>query len=357
MAQQLTLFKTIDELRDFVGGGANLSVDVALLAPVSVDAAERFIVPFLGSEEFALLLEEYQADALRPEREALLPHVQRALANLTIYEASKVWTVQFSNAGILRSESDGNGMKTAFRYQESEFRAAHLAAGLEALETLLLFLEKNRADYQLWADSDEGLRHRSLFLNTARDFRNHYDFGIDAQHFQTLRPIIREAQKAMEFWLPKALFADWQAKLLAGTFGQTITPTANAEKTAKLFLQGALANLAVSLAVRRQMVQLARGRVLTIETLLEQSAFSEKQGSGWPAYEKIAAHSFAADRFCIALRCFLEENVADFALAFDEKSGGTNTDGDAWKTAAQSAIEALADPKPDPRAGRGVFGL
>lgn len=330
------LFNTIDELKQFVGGNLNRTVELDSIAPIVHDAAVRHIVPYLSLSEYKALVTAHAANDLSPAQTALLPYVRRALANLAVYEYSDTASVQMGESGLFRVESDTH--KAVFRYQEKAFREKMLTAGYQALEEMLLFLSTTTGDYAAWAATPEANAHRGLLLNYAADFRRVGLADCDRWTYETLRPIINTVQEfAVQAIVPKAFWSGYLSRFKAGSL-------TTAEKELLRLHRLAIANYTIEQAVRLQQVQVTKGRVVVVEEFGEQSQVNRTSPVAGNASAVAFQHQVINGVYTNAWRKYLTNNVGSFPTAFDAASGGTNADTDAWHidTAEEQAAKATA---------------
>lgn len=270
IAQMAYFFSTISELKEQIGGGANVSLEISSLDPSIADAMDLHIRPVLGQEFTSELLLEWIASeaetpiALSDETVELLPYLRRALAKLAMYEYAKIGGIQFSEAGIMRVETENS--KSAYKYQENQYKQYMLTAGYEAIEQMLMFLNDNRADYTTWRDSDEGERSRSSFLNYAADFRLVQGKGISRYTFDILRPIMED----IETFAILPLIGDEQFDALKTAIAGTAAISAT-DKQLIAAIQRAVAAFALKEATQKLLVQTDGNNIVQTEALEPQS--------------------------------------------------------------------------------------
>mgnify|MGYP000010387149 CR=1 FL=1 len=263
-------FANISELKNHVGGGANVSLEITSLDPSIADALDLHLRPILGQEFVNELLLEWiasEADspiALSDETAALLPYLRRALAKLAMYEYAKVGGIQFSEAGIMRAETEN--MKSAYKYQENQYKDYMLKAGYEAIEQLLIFLNTNRTDYTTWNTSPEAARSRSSFLNYAAEFRLVQGKGIARYTFDILRTTMED----IETFAILPLIGEDQFNALKTAIAGTSAISAT-DKLLIAAIQRAVAAFTLKEAVQKLLVQIDGMNVVQTEALEPQS--------------------------------------------------------------------------------------
>ena len=207
-------FPDIQTLKKFIGGAANLSIEIEDLAPTIHSAAVKYLKPWLGSY-YNTVHDGYPYVTPDAKKGLLSPYIQRTLAHFTMYEYSKVGGVQFSGAGLTRTETESQ--KTAYKYQENEYRAYMLDHAYEALDELLIYLEDNKIDHTAWPDINRA-KSRAHFVNYAEEFRAVYSANISRQTYDVLRPLLTDIDLfAIRPILGDTLYDYIKAKILANT--------------------------------------------------------------------------------------------------------------------------------------------
>ncbi len=314
------LFSNFANFKSFVGGRINTTIELDSISPTIYDAARRHLVPWLGLEFYEELVTA-AAGTPNAAQTALLPYIRKALALLTMYEYSKVGKIEFGETGLHRVETDTR--KSAFRYQEKEYVESMLEHGYDALEQMLLFLDREQATYTDWRDSEEGQAHLSALLNYAQDFRRLTSHQCDRYTFEALRPIIADIEVwGAEKLLPAEFWEGFKERHLEGSL--TV-----AEKEVRKYMRQAFARRALEQATVLHWVQIKSGRIYVAEEFGEQSQVNRTMpaSSGGSLY---FAHGVWSDRHTQRWIDYIKANPDDFPTIFDEASGGTNEDDDAW---------------------------
>jgi hypothetical protein len=315
------LFHSIEELKCFISG--SIDNDQSFLESILSDirdAAYQHIAPKIGD----ILLEELSNDYPDIDPDSmngkLLTKVQSALAPLSLYHASRTKVIRFGNHGFSKSDS------SAYRYQETEYRAAMLESGYEHIERLLKFLEVNHEAFgEKWEFKDA---HFNRLLRYAVDFRGLVGYRIDRITFETLLPFIDEAESSLERRLSVQFFAHLKGPL-------NTTP----EKKVQLIVKKMIGQLAVTEALRRQSVQFVQGKIVQTEYLGEQATSNMRTAN--PSATEMAHHweSVAFQRQWEQLSGLLRD-VGSFPLLYHTGVGGLNPDDDAW------GYEPPVEPRP-----------
>jgi len=321
------LFTTITDLKDHVGGGANVSIQLSSIKPTVLLAYQKHIRQWLGDAQWQDLVDNVATPSA--EQAALIEQVRRPLALLTMFEYTKIGNVQMGEMGMHRLETEDR--KTAFKYQENEYRDYMLHNGFEALELMLEFLETNEADYPLWQASTGYARNKALFLNTAADFRDAYSSYISRYTFEVIRPIIQDVET---FALLKVLGEGQFNDLKDGILTKSLSA---AETTLIQLIQRAVAHFAIELGAVRQWVQLRGNSVVVFEKLEPQGLAREGSASGQQISALLSQDNLMANRHISYIKHYLANNLATFTLYSDYLDE---------LAAAAAEEEAAADPAP-----------
>jgi len=322
------LFTSFADFKTYVGGRANTSLKIESLEATIWETARRHVTPWLSQTLYDKLV---AGSSLSTPETNLIPIVKRPLALLTMYEYSKVATIEFGESGLHRVESESR--KTAFRYQERQYREDALEKGYNALETMLRHLDTNKAEFSTWAASDEGLYHRTPLLNYASDFRMLTLPECDRYTFECIRPIIAEVEMfGIRKQLPATFWSGFITRHLAGTL-------TSAEKQLRTYIRQSIAHRAIEESIKQRWIRIDGGRIAIHEDFGDQRNTNQTMptGTGSGLY---LSHQTWSDRFTALWVDYIKSNPNSFATIFDEESGGSNTDADAWhiNTADEQAV-------------------
>ena len=297
------LFNDISDFKNYVGGGANVSLKMATLDPAILAAAENHIILWLGQGQWDQLVTAV-AGTPTTEEEALIPYVARPLAMLAMYEYEQIGGIQIGEAGFHRIEDDTR--RSAYKYQENNYSDWMLNNGYENIERMLKFLEANEANYPLWQADPAYQRNKALFLNYAAEFRAAYSKYISRYTFEILRPLLEDIETfALVTLMGQTLFDALKDGLL-------LKALSTKESILVEHIQRALANFAIEEGIRRHWVRLDGKKVVQSERLEPQS--SEKQGlPPMPIADMALRHNeLFANRHISYIKKYLEDNIDDF---------------------------------------------
>ena len=299
------LFAEISDVKAFVGGGANLSMEMDSINPTMLSTAQKYLVPAIGPLWQELKL-AYDNDDLSAAQEALLPYVQRPLAYLSLYEYAQIASVQFGEAGLFRVE--GENAKTPYKYQENAYKDHMLHTGYEALEWMLKFLHANAIDYPTWIGSDAFARMFSGVLNLAEDMRSAYSKYLSRYTFEVIRPIITDVEN---FALVPLMGKNQYLVLIANIQENDLTPK---ERQLCQLCQKAVANLAMMEATARLWVRIEGAQVLQSERLEPQGYEKTSPPIASALGFKMRREELMGNRYIAEVKSYLSDNAEDFPL-------------------------------------------
>lgn len=328
MAETMALFSNIQDLKKYVGGGANVSLKLDSIEPFMHDTVRDHIAPYLG---YAYISDILAAKASLADNESpFWDKVKRSIALLTLYEYSKVGGIQLSDVGIMRASTDT--LQSAFKYQENDYRNYMLTKGYEALEELLVFLfmeakpisEAHTEGVFLWWLQSEGYtRYTELFVRTAFDMRKVYGLDVTRYSYEILRGLLRDVEYyAIEAALPQKFIA----YLRVGPYFTEF------EKQVLTLIQSAIVHFVIEEGIRQNWVSIQGRSVVHLSISDNQSSVTQTTGSAEAVKMKIRHHEVWAVRHMARLKSYIWEHKAHFPLCFATTEGGSNTDADAWKT-------------------------
>lgn len=330
----MSIFTDISEIQAVAGGGINASMYLQSIGPFFDIAHERHMEAWLGTDLYDALISGVANDNLTAEQEALLPYYRRALVWLALYEYHPHAAVQFSEAGLMRVESETH--KTAYKYQESAKLRSTLQNGYEALEKLILFLETNKADYPDWEAAPGYLRHHEVLLHTAATFRIAQSKKITRHVFDLVRGIIEDVE---QFAIVPLIGEDqYEALLEARKTGTWTTETM--EKKAIYLLQRAVAHFTLDNAIRLGWAQFEGDSVVQSERPDDHP--DQRTATGLPVGLRLNFHDDTANRWLKKAKAYLDTNIDDNAFA-DYKAYAEALAAAAEEEAAAAAAATCTD--------------
>jgi hypothetical protein len=159
------------------------SFDVSKIAAF-IEAAElKFIKPILGTDLYNDITIAYQDSikevspvVLDEEYINLIHYVRRPLAQLALAMGSSSMAVNVTNNGINRTEDQNH--KTAYQYQELNWKRDKMNLGLEFLDELGDFLESEKSTYLYYEDSPERLLRIGMFVSSSKILTAHAGINV-----------------------------------------------------------------------------------------------------------------------------------------------------------------------------------
>jgi hypothetical protein len=162
------LFKTITEIKTFLPIG--VGNDFNRLKPHIANAENKYIKTLLGVNMYDELLEFYEVLPVADPTEVqqamndLLLKVQHSLIHLAYFVGYDFLNVSISDAGFQRIESDR--VKGLYKYQEDNLKQYFSDAGFNALDSILVYLEKNIQHFSEFKASANWTEFKGSFIPT-----------------------------------------------------------------------------------------------------------------------------------------------------------------------------------------------
>ncbi len=307
------IFKNISDIKEHIGGAGNLSIHIDSIGPHELPTFNKHLQKWIGQDLYADIID----NPATTEKIALLPYVAKPLAFLLMYEYSKVNSLQISEQGNIRYEREE--AKSAYKYQENEYRDYMLHTGYESLEELLKFLAAKSADYPLWKNSIAFKCSRNLFINYAAEFRAVYSHYISRYTFDHLRALVADLEVfAIQPTIGRYLFDALKLEVKSGAIGlsgctpNTASPCEANRGRAVAIIQSALANFTIEEGMRRLWLRIDKGNVVQTEQLGDQGYQKKSPGKNVPVSQKIRHHDEWANRHTSNLLHFLNTNISCF---------------------------------------------
>jgi hypothetical protein len=162
------LFKTIDDISavfPVIG-----TTDFNNIKPFIETAERDYIIKLISIEQYEDLDADYNEATpnLSSEQEALLNRIQKALAPYAFYLWVPSGQLSIGDNGIRIASTETH--KTAFQWQVVNLQNSLLKQAGSAMDDLLAFMEENKADYDLWAESEAYTLFKETFITSAQQF-------------------------------------------------------------------------------------------------------------------------------------------------------------------------------------------
>lgn len=188
------LFKETSEIKLHIAINKNMAFNT--LSPYIEQAETTYIIPLISQELYDELDEAYNGeDDLSEEQEKLLKKIQRPLAYYSLAEAAPFLNLSISDLG-LQQEQDKDGMSTPVAQWRYENYIKSLWDNADRFaDKLLEFLEKNKDDYEEWAESDAYTITKELFINSAAELSKFININNSRRAYLAIRPFIAIAEQ------------------------------------------------------------------------------------------------------------------------------------------------------------------
>jgi hypothetical protein len=243
----MALFKTTAELKLHLP--VNKDFNVEGIMPFIKSAEVEFIIPNISQTQYDDLNTAYNASAtptLTAAQTALLAKIQPALAHFAFNKWIPFGQVQIDSAGIRIATTES--LKTAFQWQTKDLEANSLASGFANLETLLTYMEANKASYALWTASTSYTVFKESFINTAADFNKYFNINSSRITFLAFKAVMKKVEDFfVKAYLDATTYAGIKTRIAAGT-------TTAADTNLLAYIQPAVAHLTVANALKTQAV-------------------------------------------------------------------------------------------------------
>ena len=211
----MSLFKTFDEVKRFIGADANN--ELRTIEPYFDDAARDYLVNVLSQDEFDLLETNYTNNALTAAQEEILPLAQNVLANFGYYLFADDGTMQITDSGFLRLEH--TEAKSAYQWQVRNFKARRWTNGWRAMEKLAKTLYANMNNHVAWRDSEERKLFNGFFCWHTLQMKKY--FRID--NWGTMWALQAEFLRVQEDYIRPLVTVEVYDSLVADTMEDNLT--------------------------------------------------------------------------------------------------------------------------------------
>jgi hypothetical protein len=208
-------------------------------------AEQRHLLPLIGEEMYAKLVAIAADNAANDQDKELLKKVRAVIAPLSYLIELPLIHSQLTDAGLRVISTDT--MQAAHRWEFNEVKNYFEEAGAFAIENLLKFLFKHKADYAEWTGSEEFKALDALVFKTAADFAWYFPLAQPFRLFWDFRPLIKEVQ---DFYVVPAIGADFFTELMADA-----EPSAE-QKAAMIIIKKAVAQYTIIKAIEKRSTQI-----------------------------------------------------------------------------------------------------
>jgi len=213
------LLRTTPEIIAATSAGSS-SLDMTTLRPCIALAEENNLLPYIGQPLYDRLNTAYNTPT---DAEAdLIKKIQTVLAPAALYAFAPMAEANITESGIFRHETDNS--KTAYQQQVANLRRQLQLEVDQNTESLLRYLEANKATFPEWQASPQFAQYRSLFIKTGAEFEKMYHTAAPWRNYLSLQPILQEAELlALQPILGSAFFAELKTLIAQPDFDITTT--------------------------------------------------------------------------------------------------------------------------------------
>jgi len=170
-------------------------VEMANVKSYLDDAINNYLIPAIGYATFTALVALKSSDPSDKEKRAI-DLLQKSAIGFMIYNWADQGAVQISNSGI--HVYKGANQLPASDKKIMALKKQNIAAGYNALEMAVSFLEDHLEDFPAYAGSSERSANLALLINTSAEFQNAgVDIRKDARLYQTLRITQRNVEDSL----------------------------------------------------------------------------------------------------------------------------------------------------------------
>lgn len=187
----MALFKSTAEIKTFVA----IDKDTVFqgLLPYIEDAESQYIIPLIGQQLYDRIDTAYNAsDPLSNENAQLLKQIQRPLINIALWIYAPICNLHIGDNGFVVTSTQDT--KPAFEWMVDKALVSLSNAGMNGLEGLLTFLEKNLDKFPEYKDSAERNTNNAGLIKTGIEFSHYYFINRSRLTFITLRSLLQEIE-------------------------------------------------------------------------------------------------------------------------------------------------------------------
>lgn len=157
------------------------------LLPSIKQALNKFTRKYVGYLDVTLA--ETQTGTNAEIKNEARDYLQNAIVNFALFLYVPIGSVQFDSSGI---SSTANDNRSAVAYGEKrDLMRYFLDAGHEAMDLLLAFMERNKAVFADWAESEYYTESKELLVSSTGTFGRYYNIFESRQTYLALKPSLR----------------------------------------------------------------------------------------------------------------------------------------------------------------------
>jgi hypothetical protein len=227
------LINSTEELQA-VMGAVNTDLVFEAIQSFVDDAETNHIIPAIGRGLYDALRE----DSLTAKHEIVLKMLRKSIANFTVHYYVAFGSVQITESGIL-VKRDANSLPASDK-KVYQLRTQSRADAYKALESAIIYLESNQADFTEYTSDAAHANNRALYVNTTAEFSAGYELRDNAETFYRLRGTIKTVE---ENYIDNIL-GDTLSEALREAILDNSTTTAQKKLIAKIVKASALLTIA-----------------------------------------------------------------------------------------------------------------
>lgn len=302
-------FKEIEEFREVVTISKGIKIE-AFTGSCNY-ALDRFLKPWLGSDFIEAALAAYAIDPLAARWVNVIPLIQNTLANFTFVRYIPIGQVVVDAGGISRKKNAN--FESAYTNQINQLLAEHYEQGYNNLETLLEYLEENKADFPEWTTSDQYLNNKQYFINSFKEFESVYPIMRGRYTFTNLLPVIGEVE--MLEIAPE--LGEYFAELKQSMQDDDLSAK---EKTMLVDLKKAIVYFTIAASIQKHWIKLTHNSVVFTEHDKDTNHILETAASNTQASFKIEEARKNGNAFLSRSLNFIKANLDDFPTFRDDEN-------------------------------------
>ncbi|MDF1546416.1 MAG: hypothetical protein P1P88_01250, partial [Bacteroidales bacterium] len=179
------ILSDIAKVKEFLP--VNKTLEFEKLQPFVADA-ERIVEETISTEFYEEMV-SYLANPvpIKPYFDKVVLKLQDGISFLAFHLGFDILNTVFSNQGFHRIETEDGSKKALFQRQEENLKRTFKVQGYNKLDLALEYLEKNKAEFSTWTNSDAYTLMKSNFINSTREFSSIYNINNSRLVFQKLR--------------------------------------------------------------------------------------------------------------------------------------------------------------------------
>jgi hypothetical protein len=221
-------------------------------------AAQLYLVPVLGADLYADLLEEYTSPTTNTPIHELLLKAQRAVAPLAYWLDLANIQTQITESGVATQVS--NNQEAAHRWEFEQVKESLAVKGCFALELMIAFLYENAVDLS-W---EPPIAYTCIF-KTGLEFNQYFPLSQPYRTFESLRPIAKQVEDQYIRNSIGSDYFDFLVNLESGTAEELKVIDYLKKAVANLTIKTAVETLSVEVSTTGVTVMLSRNPDLTVQ--------------------------------------------------------------------------------------------